>query len=389
MTVEPNSVTAVGLTLLVSALPFAVSAIGYVQYRRVLRRNCGPIGAAIAVCLVQPSLILLALFSPPSFAMWLLPTTVVVTPVALWCWPVSSRRRKSGLRRSRIPFLTLGVTAIVGAIVLVAFALFGSDAGYAARLAFATIALGFVLVWLHERLNAANLDQRLRDDERPPVLYLRTFRSDEDFFIFDAPEHLQHLISNPLVRDRQYNFYNRPLRFEEFFSEEINRRWGPFVALGSPEDYLPSIGAARSYERDDDWQTRLGELARSASLIVMNPGESSNLAWELNFLRENGLHHKLLIWTPPDGAGPKWWISKLYARYLRWARRIPNSSWQSFVATMSASGYPMPPEAPPPGSTVVIADNGSGLVITSGAKDPAEYLDAFQRWALEVEAAGS
>jgi hypothetical protein len=51
--------------------------------------------------------------------------------------------------------------------------------------------------------------------------------------------------------------WNIGVRFDEYFRPAMTSSVGPFVALGNPEDYIPSEGAFRLYANDSDWKEHL------------------------------------------------------------------------------------------------------------------------------------
>jgi len=179
------------------------------------------------------------------------------------------------------------------------------------------------------------------------------------------------------------------LSFEEFFGPQIEARIGPLVALGSPEDYLPPAGAARLYARDSDWQHKLAQLADSAVMLLMEPDESANLAWELQHLRQTGLHTKLVVVTRPAIAllSP-WRILHWYVRFVRWARGVQATAWPRFVVRMAGHGYTLDAALPPDGSAFGFDDDGRAVLLTTGADSPADHVEPIATWLRERRASG-
>lgn len=79
----------------------------------------------------------------------------------------------------------------------------------------------------------------------------------------------------------------------------MDKSVGPFVALGSPQDYLAPEGAARLYAKDAEWMQRLEELANRAICIVVEVGKSANLRWEFEHLKAAGQQTRLFVFTRP------------------------------------------------------------------------------------------
>jgi hypothetical protein len=66
---------------------------------------------------------------------------------------------------------------------------------------------------------------------------------------------------------------------------------GPLVAVGNPEDALPPLGAARSYEQDfaargRTWEVYVREMLLRSSLVFVVPGHTPGLGWEIAQCRE-------------------------------------------------------------------------------------------------------
>lgn len=58
--------------------------------------------------------------------------------------------------------------------------------------------------------------------------------------------------------------------------------FGRMVALGSPDDSLPALGAARAYASDDTWRSEVFAALGHAECVVLAAGSSRNLAWEVD-----------------------------------------------------------------------------------------------------------
>ena len=89
-------------------------------------------------------------------------------------------------------------------------------------------------------------------DRRSPILYLRSFL-DEKPDIARYSGDLSHF-------DRSYE-----MKLSRYFSV-----FGPFVAIGSPKDKLPKLGALRLMRSEEEWQNEVlltyGKRAKNSSL---------------------------------------------------------------------------------------------------------------------------
>lgn len=72
------------------------------------------------------------------------------------------------------------------------------------------------------------------------------------------------------------------------------------MALGNPGDYLTPPGAAREYSEDGDWHQTFLRLAVAAQAIVLSPGASDSLRWELHSLLRSEMATKLFVVLGPD-----------------------------------------------------------------------------------------
>jgi len=107
--------------------------------------------------------------------------------------------------------------------------------------------------------------------DQPPVLYLRSFDADE------AAAKLKGRLTK-----------------EEHLTQLL-ARIGPVVAIGRPGESLPRVGARRLYVNDEQWQSTVEELIKSARLVALRTGRSSGLRWELRKCVELLRPEQLLI----------------------------------------------------------------------------------------------
>ncbi len=116
------------------------------------------------------------------------------------------------------------------------------------------------------RLRSLTAEATLKTDQRPPILYLRRFMSDED-------SELRPFLPSwwgPL----------RKRRIEERDTEFL-KSLGPVLALSRPGERLPPLGASRVRFNDTDWRTKVAKLMQKSQLIVFQAGLSDGLIWEM------------------------------------------------------------------------------------------------------------
>lgn len=119
--------------------------------------------------------------------------------------------------------------------------------------------------------------QQTAGDSPPPVVYLRSFVVDEE------------MGSTPGIQPET----------EEEVLALIFGRVGPFVALGRPQEELPTLGAARMY-MESGWEQAVTDLMSGARLVVLRAGETEGLLWELGRATQVLSPERLLI-VVPDG----------------------------------------------------------------------------------------
>jgi hypothetical protein len=76
----------------------------------------------------------------------------------------------------------------------------------------------------------------------------------------------------------------------------------PFVAIGEPGESYPDFGATRAYFEgaDDAWQSAVRDWMDRAAIIVLVPGLTAGLGWELEQVFRGGYDAKLVMVLPAD-----------------------------------------------------------------------------------------
>jgi hypothetical protein len=161
------------------------------------------------------------------------------------------------------------------------------------------------LLFLLARTRKKSADHLLEYDPRPPVVFLRSFTDDDR-------------------KIRMARTGDKPVRigFEDALSE-IFCRIGPFIALGSRKDFIPRLGAARSYRDDSVWQAKAERWMRDASWILYMLGFGESLKWETAQIARYRLFNKALFLFAPDLA-----LTRTGKK-----RRLRN--WNNFVQTFA------------------------------------------------------
>jgi hypothetical protein len=139
--------------------------------------------------------------------------------------------------------------------------------------------LAFFLLVRARRYFQIDAESLLAVDKRAVILFLRSFDDDEKQKFATS----QRALLDFSLETRLSN---------HFF------RFGPFIAVGSPEDTVPQIGAARVLLQDDEWQGRVLKWIEDASLIIMYSGATQWVNWELRQVIDSGRATSLILMFP-------------------------------------------------------------------------------------------
>ena len=123
-------------------------------------------------------------------------------------------------------------------------------------------------------------------DQRPPVLFLRSFEDDEKL-------DYQHA-------DKALFDFSLESRLADQYSS-----LGPFIAIGKPGDKTPHFGAARANLSDAEWQDTVKNWMKYSTLIILMIGRTHWVEWELRRIIEAGYTWKLMILFP-QVRPPRW-----------------------------------------------------------------------------------
>jgi hypothetical protein len=172
------------------------------------------------------------------------------------------------------------------------------------------------ILWLGKRIATPPADTALRLDPRPPILFLRSFREDgmhrdehdigdfisrEEGFAFRFVPYLDKVYKLRMLLRIYMGVYE--LSLEEELARYF-RRLGPFVAIGRPGERLPTVGAARLYVSDDEWQAEVEALIRAAQVIVWQAGPTEGTWWEFAKLFEMVDPRRILLVVPNPMSRP-------------------------------------------------------------------------------------
>jgi len=211
-------------------------------------------------------------------------TTVGITPLPFETLPVHSRKQGQG------SFLVyLGVAMIIVGFIAPMAALEVMETGGDAVVALAFVVLFFAgvyggvqIIGIGRRMRAIPAEQQLEDDNRPPVLYLRSFEDDD--------------LLDPTPRMIPMGDFF-PRRYEESLVKPL-QKIGPMLSIGRPGNKLPMLGGARLFVDDQNWQQAVDHLRRHASAVVLMIGRTEGLWWEIESSVREVAPEKLLFFFP-------------------------------------------------------------------------------------------
>jgi hypothetical protein len=124
----------------------------------------------------------------------------------------------------------------------------------------------------------ATMEEIRKRDPRPPVLFLRSFNDEAAPILRDGGPSLERVLTDAV------------------------RPYGPFVGIGRPGELRPA-GAARKYFPDNEWRAAVLKLMDEAALIVVLPGLTSGLDWEMQRVAEHGrLRKTIYVFAPTQRA---------------------------------------------------------------------------------------
>lgn len=311
-------------------------------------------------------------------AFWL-PTVAAVAGTALIIYLLPRiNQRQAGKRQPRWLLSGIGLGLVGIGIAVLVYAHWNGIASSDTYKLFSILAAdGGMLIGLGRRAQSAvSIGEVTSRDHRAPVLYLRTFVQERLAFVGGPKSRFGQYASKESLTIAETNDndidMNVSIRFEQYFKKSLNAYIGPLIALGNPEDYVPLDGAARDYASDSEWTQMFDQLVTDCSCIIAEIGISSNLAWELEYLRKRGFQRKLFILTQPVRSKASW-----SSRFLMSAMQAKLIVWNDFASTMNAAGYEIGSD-PGVGCVLTFDSDGKMLVLKEGAFAPDEFVEPIR-----------
>ena len=146
-------------------------------------------------------------------------------------------------------------------------------------------------------------------DQRPPILYLRSFLDDrKQTLVAPSPWAIMSGVRPPeyLPFPWRYILMANPIRILRVLfgasadtSEEqlglFLRRLGPFVAIGQPGERFASPGAARMYVSNEEWQDVVDSYLAQSKFVVLQPASTEGVWWEVERVLQRVAPEKILF----------------------------------------------------------------------------------------------
>ena len=373
----------------------------YWSYSQVRRKGYRP-PAAIFIVLVGMAAGVAGAFALKPGNAWNAPTIfwhvigvpMVLATAALGVLVLILPRRKArvfGERRTHFPFRVIGRLLQVLAVSVVVLAVIvwmssgdASGSGPMALLGTMLWAAGRYLIREAKTLHVPPLQEVFKEDPRPPALYLRAFNQESQFFVIGPKAVYGKWAKSFLAAISQGNQIG--ITVEEYLAQDIDASIGPFVALGSPEDWLAPPGALRVYAKDDEWKTRFDELARRAACVIVEVSKSDNLHWEFEHLRAEGMQEKLFVLTRPTAKGAR----MAWANWgMLWkVKGIRSMTWPEFSSDLQKLGYQINFGDPGAGAVLAFDSQGEGFVLTAEGNWPQDFVEPIRAWVSERKKVG-
>jgi len=191
----------------------------------------------------------------------------------------------------------------------------------------------------------------LARDDRPPIVYLRSFADESD------DSRLTSLLHGAFTR-RISEDVPAWASQEQLLLGKYLSMIGPYVAIGRPGEPLPELGAHRLYV-GGKWEEQVVALLRRARFVVIRAGTTRGLQWELEQVMAAVEPSRVLVILPVTARG--------YARFRQSApgalRRLP--------------------ARPPAQRLVAFEDDGSPVLLPARRSIDETLAPFLQRLAIE------
>jgi hypothetical protein len=181
--------------------------------------------------------------------------------------------------------------------------------------------IGIAFLFRSRRYFQADADSLLAVDRRPPILFLRSFAD-------DAKGGWRLLLGFSRLLD-----YSLELRLARYFLH-----FGPFVAVGTPNEKLPQLGAARKSFGEGEWQDAVLTWAKSAQLISIFVGPTKWVNWEISQVISLNLTDRLILLMPESRFWLPWRHSTaMKQRLAMLVQAMASTPWSAAINQLSSA----------------------------------------------------
>lgn len=139
--------------------------------------------------------------------------------------------------------------------------------------------IGMMCINRARRHDAVCMSHTLKNDPRFPIVYLRPFSEDRK-------------TDHPLG-----TWLTMQTRSEEEQLIHVFKDVGPVIAIGDPREKLPTLGAERTYFRNDKWQSEVLEMLGKAQFVILRAGTSKGFLWEIEMVVKLVRPEQIIILT--------------------------------------------------------------------------------------------
>jgi uncharacterized RDD family membrane protein YckC len=153
--------------------------------------------------------------------------------------------------------------------------------------------LGIFLWTLSKRIKSISVEERLKKDARPPVLFLRSFKDDSKLLKRQQGNVIQYMNLLGSVMPQSLNT-------EEEQMAIVLNNIGPAICIGRPGDVLAPPGFDRQYVPDPEWMPKVMEYIERSQLILIRASDTEGLIWEIRYLWNHPEKRKKVIFLLPE-----------------------------------------------------------------------------------------
>jgi pSer/pThr/pTyr-binding forkhead associated (FHA) protein len=191
-----------------------------------------------------------------------------------------------------------------------------------------------ILIYCGYRLCQRRYEPAARSDLRKPILFLRPFEDDAQTTLqprgwiasisgiradstswgqnaggLDKPSAGRFTVKSLALNANPIRLFRMVIDYGVETSEELLVRYfetfGPVIAIGKPGERLSTPGSARMYVDDDHWQQAILTELNRAQAVVIQPGTSAGVHWELEQIRARVEPYRVLLclvsyWNDPQ-----------------------------------------------------------------------------------------